>query len=409
MKISSNINIITASVLTSFLLLGCGSDSESFISTNNFNGQLVDSYVENVNYTCGDGTTGLTDVEGRFSCDSLPIKFSIAGLELGQINKLADDLQVFPQDLVGVAREKTEDVNVLALARFLQSCDEDYQAQNGIKIDEKVKENLAPIQEKFTAEKLQEYAYTALVELVDENITLEHLNKTTEFVTAINDAVSIPVNIKSSLLTPLSTLTQEAKNSLAYMGNEERLAYDVYTKLYELYPADQFANIANNGEKAHIEAVQLLINKYINSYDDFTNINLPELSYKNISLADMEQGIYEIAAIQNLSDMLIEKGEQSLQDALEVGCIIEVTDINDLIENIEIAEDSDAQDLVTTYEYLRDGSYAHYWAFDKGLKSMGIDKGCCSAGLEYCHPEYPQNTTGGNATQDGNGQQKGKQ
>ena len=30
-------------------------------------------------------------------------------------------------------------------------------------------------------------------------------------------------------------LTQEVKDSLAYMGNEERLAYDVYMNLYDYY------------------------------------------------------------------------------------------------------------------------------------------------------------------------------
>jgi len=43
------------------------------------------------------------------------------------------------------------------------------------------------------------------------------------------------------------------------------------------------------------------------------------------------------------------------------------------------------------FNFLRDGSYKHYWAFDKGLKNMGIDNGCCSLGTNYCHPEYPQN------------------
>ena len=92
-----------------------------------------------------------------------------------------------------------------------------------------------------------------------------------------------------------------------------------------------------------------------------------------------------------LYNELIIKGSQSKQDALEVGCMIEVVDINDLAAGITIAKDSNASDLVAAFEFLRDGSYKHYWAFDKGLKNMGITDGCCSFDNNYCHPEYPTN------------------
>jgi len=412
MKISSNITIITASILTSFLLIGCGSDSNSSsTTTSTFDGQLVDSYVENVDYICGDGVTGITDIDGRFSCESLPIKFKIGGIELGELTNLPIDKQVFPQDLVGVDRNDTTNEDVKAMARLLQSCDEDSQARNGIKIQERVRANLNNMNEKFDAQNLQTYVDTAEVVLADENTSVEHLEDTTEFVDAVNDASSVPAIVKDALLTPSYTLSQEVKNTLAYMGNEERLAHDVYMKLYEFYPLTQFINVATNGERSHIESVQLLIQKYISSYDEFTNIDLPELGYKEAAIEDMNSGVYDISDIQNLYDSLIVIGQQSEQDALEVGCMIEVTDINDLLEDIELAEESGATDVVTTFEFLRDGSYSHYWAFDKALVSMGIAEGCCVAGAEYCHPEYPQNSTGGgsgDAPHDGTGQQKGK-
>lgn len=195
-----------------------------------------------------------------------------------------------------------------------------------------------------------------------------------------------------------STLNQEAKDTLSFMGNEERLAYDIYLRLYEEYPLQQFYNIANNGEKKHIEAVQTLVRKYITSYDQFSNVDLDELSYKEVNVEDMQRGVYDIKAIQDLYDTLILKGLQSQQDALEVGCMVEVTDINDLDEKIQIAQNSNADDLVTTFEFLRDGSYSHYWAFDNALKTMGINEGCCVLGMlngvNYCHNEYPSNTSG---------------
>jgi hypothetical protein len=77
----------------------------------------------------------------------------------------------------------------------------------------------------------------------------------------------------------------------------------------------------------------------------------------------------------------------------EDACMDEVTDINDLDNYIKMAQDSKADDVIQSFEILRDGSYSHYWAFDKGLKNIGISDGCCSLGkvdgVDYCHNEYP--------------------
>jgi len=46
------------------------------------------------------------------------------------------------------------------------------------------------------------------------------------------------------------------------------------------------------------------------------------------------------------------------------------------------------------FDFLKEGSYKHYWSFDNGLKSIGVADGCCSLGVingvNYCHNEYPQ-------------------
>ncbi|NPA65792.1 MAG: DUF2202 domain-containing protein [Epsilonproteobacteria bacterium] len=210
--------------------------------------------------------------------------------------------------------------------------------------------------------------------------------------------------------TPKVDLDQETKNTLSYMGNEERLAHDVYLNLYNYHLANgttiqQLGNIAINSETQHIQTVQLLVRKYITSPDEFTNVDMTELNYKDTDLNDMEMGKYDISHIQSLYDTLYAKGIQSAKDALEVGCMVEVTDINDLLHDIAVAQNSGATDIVTAFEFLRDGSYNHYWSFDRGLKNMGIEDGCCSLGDAYCHPEYPQNENQGG----GNGQGKGRQ
>lgn len=201
----------------------------------------------------------------------------------------------------------------------------------------------------------------------------------------------LPIAVQSAIEAPVSMLFQELTNTLSFMGNEERLSYYVYNTLYKEWGTKQFTNIATKSEYKHITAVQGLVQKYkFNDDVDFTNVDLPTLEYMTIAVEDMNAGTYDISEIQKLYDDLVSQGSTSGIEALKVGCIIEVVDVNDLDRDIELAEKENATDIVTVFNFLRDGSYNHYWAFDNGLKNKGISDGCCSLGNAYCHPKYPQ-------------------
>ena len=403
-----NTKILISSLSISLLLLGCGGSSDSSsdttsstttTSTTSYEGQLVDSYLENVDYTCADGSSGQTGINGEFTCQQLPVEFKFGSLTLGSLSTLPSDSQVFPQDLVGVARTDYANATVLALARFLQSCDDDNNTNNGIKISNTIK-NTFTAQLRFNPNDIASYASDLNITLIDETTTIEHLTQTTEFISSLDDLDKLPTAVKEALLSPQNTLNQETKNTLAYMGNEERLAYDVYNYLYNYHlnnsstEIKQLTNIATKSEAVHIQTVQLLVKKYITDISEFTNVNLTNLNYLDTDVEDMPSGTYFVTEIQDLYNTLIAKGVQSQQDALEVGCMVEVTDINDLLSDIQVAKDSGAEDVVSAFEFLRDGSYSHYWAFDKGLKNLGITDGCCSLGSAYCHTEYPETTHG---------------
>jgi len=196
----------------------------------------------------------------------------------------------------------------------------------------------------------------------------------------------------SSSSVAASDLSSEQKYALAYMWNEEKLAKDIYLALNEVQPAQVLYNIATRAETQHQAAVEQLVQRY-----DINITNLVDYAhaYSESELRALAPGQYGIDAIQSLYDALYLKGSQSMQDAYEVGCMVEVTDINDLDEDIAIA--ADAEDIVRTFESLREGSYNHYWAFDSALKNMGISDGCCVVGEAYCKTaqEYPQNHTNG--------------
>ncbi|MEJ2500288.1 MAG: DUF2202 domain-containing protein, partial [Campylobacterales bacterium] len=79
---------------------------------------------------------------------------------------------------------------------------------------------------------------------------------------------------------------------------------------------------------------------------------------------------------------LYAEGNASEQEALQVGCKVEVKDIADLNESIAIAEGVD--DLVGAFELLRLQSYQHYKEISDTLRSIGVTEGCCVLGDAYC-------------------------
>ncbi len=196
----------------------------------------------------------------------------------------------------------------------------------------------------------------------------------------------------ASTTTAISTnLPSNVKNSLVYMYEEERLAKEVYEAIYQKQPVMQLQKIASRSETKHIEAVESMARRY------------------SVPTYHQQAGVYSIPAIQSLYNTLYNKGIRSQKDALEVGCMVEVTDIEDLDRYIYDAKRAGASDILQTYEFLRRGSYNHYHAFDKGLKQIGIASGCCSLGQKYCHPEYPQNQRGsGHGQGRGNGLGRGQ-
>jgi len=204
---------------------------------------------------------------------------------------------------------------------------------------------------------------------------------------------------------PQSALAPEVAEAVAYMGNEERLAYDIYMNLYSFHLDNgteivELVNIAQNAETKHISIVQDLVRQY-----DLDGADLVEdpVANSSVTLAEMPSGEYGIPKIQSLYDTLYEKGTLSPKDAIEVGCMVEVTDITDLDRDIALAEASGATDVVDAFNTLRNGSYNHYWSFNAALINMGVADGCCSLGADYCHPEYPQNENGnGNGNGHGN-------
>lgn len=374
------LSLVTCATL---IITGCGGGggSSTTTSTTSYTGQVIDSYISNVSFSCGN-INGITDENGSFTCNELPVTFKIGNILLGTISSIPTDGHIFPHDLLSIERTNLTDSNLIKMAQFLQTIDSNDNPNDGITVDDVTISSLESEDSYLTFDGT-EISKT----LVTEETAIAHLQDSLDFVESVS-STELPVNIAEVVYTPNSVLDTETIHTLEYMGAEETLAYDLYNKFYELYGTKQFTNIATNSETNHIKSVQALIRKYEITGNDLYDKEIDELT----------PGVYGVTEVQNLYDVLLAKGVQTQQDALEVGCMVEVTDVDDLDKYILTAQNSEADDIVSVYEYLRAGSYNHYWAFDKGLKNLGITEGCCSLGDSYCKTleEYPQSNQNNN-------------
>jgi hypothetical protein len=133
---------------------------------------------------------------------------------------------------------------------------------------------------------------------------------------------------------------------------EEKVAHDVYAALATRYPDAPFARIALSEER-HESAVQRRLDR--------------------AGLADPidghATGEFDNADLQKLYDALVTRASMSRTEALEVGALIEETDIADLRKSRGLT--SDIQ-INRVYSNLERASGQHVRIFAGELKTSGI-------------------------------------
>ena len=163
---------------------------------------------------------------------------------------------------------------------------------------------------------------------------------------AVDDASAAQRNRKGSGIV---SLTDSEKATMIYIREEEKIARDVYIKMYELWGATIFSNISVS-EQRHMDAVLNLLVKY--------GVPDPAEGKAVGEFTDDFQPLY---------DWLISWGDDSLLDAFLVGQYIEEMDISDL--QAAIAETTKA-DLDNVYGNLLNGSFNHLDAFNAHIASL---------------------------------------
>ncbi|QQS69914.1 DUF2202 domain-containing protein [Candidatus Saccharibacteria bacterium] len=159
---------------------------------------------------------------------------------------------------------------------------------------------------------------------------------------------------KTNILAPPDETTPEAVTAnkqsqdelLLYLVEEEKLAHDVYTVMYEQYGANVFGNILKSEQNHQGQVLTLL---------QARSIADPRSS---------ERGVFRNPELQALYDQLVAQGKQSTVEAYKVGVAVEEKDIADITTQLATATDND---IVATLERLRTGSENHLRAFNRQL------------------------------------------
>lgn len=155
----------------------------------------------------------------------------------------------------------------------------------------------------------------------------------------------------STCTATATPLTAEQAGQIQFMREEEKLARDVYIYLFKKYGLRVFDRISES-EQRHFDALGRLLTTY--GIDD--------------PAKDRKEGEFVNPELQKLYTDLIAKGDVSVKDALEVGVLVEETDIEDLEKILETETNTT---LKRVYMNLLNGSLSHLDAFEGYLEIYG--------------------------------------
>jgi len=168
-----------------------------------------------------------------------------------------------------------------------------------------------------------------------------------------NGDVNVSLMCENIDAIPKQPISEEEKEGLIEMREEEKLARDVYLTLYNKWGLQIFKNIAES-EQTHTDSVKYLLDRY----------NIPD------PVKSDEVGKFSNPKFEELYTKLVEKGSKSVVDALTVGATIEDLDIADLKNWIS---KTDNEDIKFVYENLMGGSRNHMRAFVGMLERYGAN------------------------------------
>lgn len=146
---------------------------------------------------------------------------------------------------------------------------------------------------------------------------------------------------------PKQDVSAGEEKEMLYMIEEEKMARDFYTIMFDKWGLRPFGNI-KEAEQRHMDAIESLLNKY--------GIANP--------VTNLKQGEFKDEKIKSLYLSFLEQGNKSALDALKAGAEIEEIDIDDLMKAVK---NTDNKDIALVYNNLQRASENHLRAFSRNI------------------------------------------
>lgn len=150
---------------------------------------------------------------------------------------------------------------------------------------------------------------------------------------------------------PKQDISSSEESDLIYMREEEKLAHDFYSLMYDKWGLRPFYNITGSEER-HMAVLLSVINKY--------NLIDP--------IKDIKTGVFKNVDLGKTFSALLQQGNKSELDALTAAAEIEELDIKDLMSAIKT---TDNEDLNFIYKNLINASGNHLRAFIRNIERRG--------------------------------------
>lgn len=226
--------LLSLSFASIFLLSGCS--DVSYTSTTDTNttitGQFIDAYVEDMNYTCSSGLSGLTTSTGSFTCNvDDNITFILGD---NNISTVSTALIITPYTLFPTSVD-----SAINLARLLQSIDDDGSLTNTVISLNKTLESSLPSSLDFASATFEVDVEAALgIQLVDAN----------DAQTRMNDAiVASGGTVATDAIAPLANAGVDATVALSATVNLDASASvaSTYTWSFTSVPVGSTATLSS--------------------------------------------------------------------------------------------------------------------------------------------------------------------
>lgn len=158
--------------------------------------------------------------------------------------------------------------------------------------------------------------------------------------------------------TPLgataATLSERESLGLLFIWEEEKMARDLYTALYEKHSDPIFSDLARS-EQSHMDQARAIMDKF--------SLAAPRNPGKD------EQGVFENQTLQKIYNELLARGTASHEDALKAAATFEEISIIDLKKELYATQ---TQDAAIMYQGLLAGSEKHLRSIVRDLYDLKI-------------------------------------